>query len=123
LSMVLFGNYPLPHVLEAQLQTSRVEIERTVPYRPVAYRADQTTRGRSVRVSGEIRADSISEVAFWIELLRRLCDDESRLFDLEDGETATFNAKMIDPEYVLSVGDWFSGKYHVPYSVSLLEVT
>lgn len=83
--MVLFGNYPLPHVLEAQLQTSRVDIERTVPYRHVAYRADQTTCGQTVKVSGEMRADSMNEVAFWIELLRRLCDDESRLFGLEDG--------------------------------------
>jgi hypothetical protein len=121
--MVRYGNYELPHVLQAQIQKSRIEIERPVPYRDVAYRADQTTKGRTVTVSGEIRADSMSEVAFWIELLRRLCDDESRLFDLEDGETATFNAKIIDPGYVLSVGDWFNtGRWYVPYSVTFLEV-
>ena len=121
--MVRFGNYELPHVLDAQIQTSRVEIERTMPYRSVAYRADQTTKGRTVTISGEIRAYSMSEVAFWVELLRRLCDDESRLFDLEDGETAAFNAKMIDPGYVLSVGDWFNtGRSYVPYRVTLLEV-
>jgi len=121
--MVRFGNYQLPHVLDVQIQKSRVEIERVIPYRFVAYRSDQTTKGRTVALSGEIRVDAISEAAFWIELLRRLCDDESRLFDLEDGETATFNAKMVDPGYVLSVGDWFNtGRCYIPYSVTLLEV-
>jgi len=61
----------------------------------------------------------VAPVAFRVST----CDDESRLFDLEDGETATFNAKMIDPEYVLSVGDWFNtGRSYVHYSVTLLEV-
>lgn len=121
--MVRFGNYALPHVLDAQIQKSRVEIERSVPYRAVAYRADQTTRGQTVKVSGEIRADSMSEVAFWIELLRRLADDETRLLDFEDDTTSSFNAKMVDPGYALSVGDWFNtGRSYVPYSVTFLEV-
>ena len=121
--MVRFGNYELPHVLDAEIQKSRIEIERPVPYRDIAYRADQTTKGRTVTVSGEIRADSMSEVAFWIELLRRLADDTERVFDLEDRETATFNAKMIDPEYILSAGDWFNtGRCYVPYTVTFLEV-
>ena len=121
--MVLFGDQELPHVLDAQIEKSRVEIERSVPGRGVAYRTDQTTRGRTVSVSGEIRADSISEVAFWIELLRRLADDTERLFDLEDGETGAFNAKLVDPGYELRAGDWFNtGRCYVPYTVTLLEV-
>ena len=83
--------------LQVQLQKCCIEIERPVPHRGVAHRADQTTKGRTVTVSGEIRADSISGAAFWIELLRRLCDDESRLFDLEASEATTFNAKIVDP--------------------------
>jgi len=121
--MVRYGNYELPHVLAAQLQKSRVEIERSVPGRNIAYRADQTMRGRTVTVSGEIRVDSISEAAFWIELLRRLADDTKRLLDLEDGETEAFNAKLVDLGYELRAGDWCNmGRCYVPYTVNLLEV-
>jgi hypothetical protein len=73
-------------------------------------------------VSGEIRANGMSETAFWIELLRRLADDTERLLDLEDGETSTFNAKLVDPAYSINAEDWFAGRYHVSYSASLLEV-
>jgi hypothetical protein len=120
--MVRFGNYALPHVLQAQLQKSRVEIERAVPSRNIAYRADQTTKGRTVTLNGEIRCATINEVAFWIEFLRRLADDTERLFDFEDGETEAFNAKLVSPSYVLGVEDWIAGDYQVPYSVSLFEV-
>jgi hypothetical protein len=98
----LSGNYELPHVLDAEIRKSRIEIERTVPYRDVAYRSDQTTKGRTVTVSGEIRVTTISEAAFWIELLRRLADDTARLLDLEDDETPTFNAKLVSPQYTLA---------------------
>jgi hypothetical protein len=121
--VVCFGDYTFPRVLQALVQTGRVEIERTVPYRSVVYRADQTTLGRTVRVNGEIRCTTISEVTFWIELLRRLADDTTRLFDLEDGETSSFNAKLVDPAYVLSAEDWSANDYRVPYSVTLLEVS
>jgi hypothetical protein len=120
--MVRFGDYALPHVLEAQIQKSRVEIERTIPHRDVAYRADQTTRGRTVRVSGEIRCATISDVAFMIELLRRLSDDTARILDLEDGTTSTMNAKLTDPVYLLDTAEWVANDYRVPYSVTLLEV-
>jgi hypothetical protein len=120
--MVRFGNYALPHVLQAQIQKSRVEIERTVPCRDVAYRSDQTTKGRTVTLSGEIRVATISEVAFWIEFLRRLADDTERLLDLENEETETFNGKLVDPSYTLDVADWIANDYRVPYSVTLLEV-
>jgi hypothetical protein len=42
---------------------------------------------------------------------------------LEDGETSIFNAKLVDPAYFLTAGDWFDGHYHVAYSVTLLQVT
>jgi hypothetical protein len=121
--VVRFGDYALPHVLEAQIQTSRVEIERAIPYRDVAYRADQTTRGRIVRVNGEIRSATINGIAFMIEFLRRLSDDTARILDLEDGETSTFNAKLTDPAYVLDVAEWVANDYRAAYSVTLLEVT
>jgi hypothetical protein len=120
--MVRFGDYALPHVLEAQVQTSRVEIERAIPYCDVAYRADQTTRGRTIRVNGEIRSPTINAVAFMIELLRRLSDDTARTLDLEDGTTSAFNAKLTDPAYLLDTGEWIANDYRVPYSVTLLEV-
>ena len=121
--MVRFRDYALPHVLQVQLQMNRIEIERSVPYRSVAYRTDQTTLGRTVRVNGEIRSTTIGEVAFWIELLRRLADDTESLFDLEDEGTEAFNAKLVDPSYVLDVVDWIANDYRVHYSVTLLEVT
>ena len=89
----------------------------------MAYRADQTTRGRTVRVNGEIRCATISDVAFMIELLRRLSDDTARILDLEDGTTPMMNAKSTDPAYVLDIAEWVANDYRVPYSVTLLEVT
>ncbi len=121
--MVKFGDYPLPAALQGEIQTSRVEIERNVPYRAVAYRSDQTTRGRTFTLSGEIRCTTISDAAFRIELLRRLADGETRLLDIEDNGTPPFNAIMISPLYDLGVENWFEGKYHVAYSVTFLEVT
>jgi hypothetical protein len=120
--MVRFGNYTLPHVLQAQLQKSRIEIERSIPGRNIAYHSDQTTKGRTVKISGEIRASSINEARFWIELLRRFADDTARSLDLEDGQTPAFNAKLVDPSYTLDVTQWVTNEYCVPYSATLLEV-
>ena len=121
--MVVFGSFVLPHVLEVQIKKARVEIEHFMPYRNVAYRRDQTTLGQTAIVSGEIRESNISTVFTRIEQLRRINDGVTRVLDLEDGETVPFNAKMIDPGYVLSVGDWFNtGRSYVPYNVTLLEV-
>lgn len=120
--MVRFGNYELPHALVNQMQTSHIEIERNVPYRDVAYRADQTTKGRTIALSGEIRVASISEAAFWIELLRRLADDRERLFDREDGTTESFNTKLVSPSFTFDSSTWLPGDYRLPYSVTLLEV-
>ena len=121
--MVRFGNYELPHVLEAVIQQSRIEVERPMPSRNVAYREDQTTNGRTVNVNGEIRATTISEALFSIELLRRLSDDTARLFEIEDGVTVAFNAKLVDPSYVLDVTDWIANDYCVPYQITFLEVS
>jgi hypothetical protein len=121
--MVRFGNYELPNAQQVQIEITRVEIERTVPSRNVAYHTDQTTRGRIVKITGDIRAGSISEARFWIELLRRLTDDTERVLDLEDGQTPTFNAKLTDPSYVLDTSLWYDyTQYWVSYSVTLLEV-
>jgi hypothetical protein len=118
----MYGTFELPHVLELQVKKARVEIEHFVPSRNVAYRRDQTTLGQTATVTGEIRESSISDVYTRIEQLRRLNDGVARLLDLEDGETPTFNAKLIDPEYQLNVETWIDGDYRVPYSLSLLEV-
>ena len=120
--MVFFGTLQLAHVLEAQIQTSRQEIERPIPYRNIAYRTDHATMGRSLRISGEIREDTISDAALKIEMIRRLNDGSARLVDLEDGETPAFNALLADPEYELAVEDWFTDDYRVAYSLTFLEV-
>ena len=56
-----------------------------------------------------------------IERIRRLNDGVSRSLDLEDG-TATVDGKLTDPSFNFAAENWFSGKYHVPYNVTLLEV-
>jgi hypothetical protein len=121
--MVRFGNHSLPNVQQAQIEIARVEMERTVPGRNVAYHSDETTKGRTVKVAGEIRASTIGQARFWIELLRRLADDTERVLDLEDSQTPTFNAKLIDPSYALDTSLWYDYmQYWVSYSVTLLEV-
>jgi hypothetical protein len=121
--MVRFGNYELPNVQQGQIEIARLEIERSVPGRNIAYHSDETTKGRTVKVTGEIRAGDINTARFWIELLRRLADDTERLLDLEDGQTPTFNAKLVDPSYTLDVSGWYDpSHYWVPYSATLLEV-
>jgi hypothetical protein len=122
--MVKFGSYALPHVLDIQVTKSRQEIERPVPYRSIAYRVDQADLGQTVRLTGEIRADTLDDVHSAIEQIRTLNDGTGRSLDLEDGETAPFDALLTDPEYDLQVGDWSNtGRCYVPYSVTLLEVT
>ena len=83
----------------------------------------QGTLGQTVRISREIREDSLSDVYTRIEQLRRLNDGVARTLDLEDDETPTFNAKLTDPGYALSADDWFNtGRCYVPYTVTFLEV-
>ena len=120
--MVRFGSCQLPNVQQGQIEVARVEIERTIPGRSISYHSDQTTRGRTVKVTGEIRAGDINTARFWIELLRRLADDAERILDLEDGQTPTFNAKLTDPSYTLTVPDWAGNNYQVAYTATLIEV-
>jgi hypothetical protein len=121
--MVRFGNCELPNAQQVQVEIARVKIERTVPGRNVSYHADETTKGRTVKITGEIRAGDISTTRTWIELLRRLADDTERVLDLEDGHTPTFNAKLTDPSYALDTSLWYDYvQYGVSYSVTLLEV-
>jgi phage-related protein len=121
--MVCFGNYELPNAQQVQIEIARVEIERSVPGRNVSYHSDQTTKARTVKVAGDIRAGDISTARFWIELLRRLSDDTERVLDLDDGQTPTFNAKLTDPSYALDSSLWHNySQYWVSYSVTLLEV-
>jgi hypothetical protein len=119
---VMFGSLELQHVQEAQIKKARVEIERFMPHRNVAYRRDRTTLGQTVIVSGEIRESTTTMAFLRIDQLRRFNDGETRVFDLQDGETTPFNAKLVDPSYVLDVSDWIPNAYCVPYSVTLLEV-
>jgi hypothetical protein len=121
--MVRFGSWELPNAQQVQIEIARVEIERSMPGRNVAYHSDETTKGRTVKVAGDIRASAISQARFWIELLRRLADDIERVLDLEDGQTPTFNAKLTDPSYALDTSLWYDyAQYWVSYSVTLLEV-
>jgi len=119
---VLFGSLELQHVEEVQLKQARVEIERFLPYRNVAYRRDRTTLGQTAIVTGEIRESTINAAFTRVEQLRRFNDGETRVFDLQDGETTPFNAMLVDPTYELNVALWQSGDYRVPYTVTLLEV-
>jgi hypothetical protein len=121
--LVRFGNYELPNVQQVQIEIARVEIERSVPGRNVAYHTDQTTMGGTVKIAGDIRASTITNARFAIELLRRLADGNERLLDLEDAQTPTFNAKLVDPSYALDTSLWYDyTQYWVSYSVTLLEV-
>jgi hypothetical protein len=127
--MVTFGGVSLPHVLNIQITSAHEEIERPVPMRTIAYRIDKAELGRTVKLDGEIRETDTDTVRTTIDEIRALVDGASRLLDLEDG-TTTFDALLADPEYTLDVEGWLesnmfsvSGKFYVPYSLSLLEVT
>jgi hypothetical protein len=116
--MVRFGNFILPHVLQIDIALSRSEIERDVPKRQIAYRIDHADLGQEVRVSGEIRETTISEVFHVIERIRRFCDGTARELDIQDATTPPFNALLADPEFEFNVELW--GR--VPYTVTLLQV-
>ena len=127
--MVKFGSFNFPHVLDIQMTSAHEEIERVIPMADVSYRADRAELGRTVRLTGEIRETDTDTVRTAIDAIRALIDGASRLLDLEDGTTA-FDALLADPEYTLDVEGWLensmfsvNGRFYVPYSVSLLEVT
>ena len=118
---MVFGTHVLPHVLQVQAVKARSTIERDVPYRSVAYRVDDRDLGHTFTVSGEIRETAIDEAYLQIERIRRLNDGVARTLDLEDGSTPAMEAVLTDPVYGIDAAEWFSGKYHVLYSVTLLE--
>jgi hypothetical protein len=127
--MVTFGGLTFPHVLNIQITSAHAEIERSVPMRTIAYRANKAELGRTVKVDGEIRETNTDTVRVAIDALRAFVDGIERSLDLEDGTTA-FDALLTDPEYTLDVEGWLEnhkfsvdGRFYVPYSVSLLEVT
>jgi len=115
--------YTLPHVLNIQIVSAHEETERAVP-------------GRTLRISGEIRETNLDDLRDAIDEIRNLsglvrawgiATYPEMTVDLEDG-TATFTVVAADPEYELAVGEfnlaWLysvSGKFYVPYSLSLLE--
>jgi len=120
--LVMFGTFELPPVLTIQVQKQRIEIERFVPYRNVAYRRDHTTLGQTVSLTGEMRESTLSDLYTRIEQFRRLNDGLARTLDLGDDETPTFSAKLVDMAYDLYTEAWAAGDYRAPYSVSFLEV-
>jgi hypothetical protein len=127
--MVTFGGITFPHVLNIQITNAHEEIERPVPMRTIAYRVDKAELGRTVRIDGEIRETDTDTVRTTIDAIRALVDGVSRLLDLEDG-TTVFDALLTDPEYTLDAEGWLEnarfsadGKFYVPYSISLLEIT
>ena len=120
--MVKFASFTLPHVLETQTTNARQEIERPVPYRTVAYRADQADLGRTIKLKGEIRATTIEAAHAAIEAIRALNNETDGSLQMEDGETPDVQAFLIDPEFVMDVEAWFAGKYWVAYSLTFLEV-
>ena len=128
--------YTLPHVLNIQIVSAHEETERAVPGRTIPYRADKAQLGRTLRISGEIRETNLDDLRDAIDEIRNLsglvrawgiATYPEMTVDLEDG-TATFTVVAADPEYELAVGEfnlaWLysvSGKFYVPYSLSLLE--
>jgi hypothetical protein len=126
--LVTFGGVALPHVLSIQTTSAHEEIERIVPGRAIPYRADRAELGRTLRLGGELRTTSLDTLRSLIDQIRSLADGIARSLDLEDG-SAAFNALLADPEYELAVGEIIldaiysaTGKFYVPYTVSLLEV-
>jgi hypothetical protein len=89
--MVVFGEYRLPHALQATVQDSRIIHDRLIPSASVGHRTDETAGGRIIMVSGEIRDDP--DYVLRLEEMRVKADDTARTLDLEDG-SAAINAKL-----------------------------
>jgi hypothetical protein len=138
--LVKFGTLTFPHVLDVSPQSSYRNIEQAVPTRTVAYREPQTTLGRVITVSGEIRETEAGVVSATIQDIRDLNDGVARSLDLEDGDTAAFYAFLTDPEFELNAENWsvtsawiwgqaiwgttkwgIQGQFRAPYSVKFLE--
>jgi hypothetical protein len=90
--VVTFGGYRLQHVSAIQSVGSRIIHDRLVPSaKSFSYRSDETSGGRVITVSGQIRDDP--DHVLRLEELRVRADDIARSLDLEDG-SASINAKL-----------------------------
>lgn len=79
--MVTFGGYRLQHVSAIQTVGSRIIHDRLVPSaRSFSYRSDETSGGRVITVSGQIRGDP--DHVLRLEELRVRADDVARALDL-----------------------------------------
>jgi hypothetical protein len=89
--MVTFGGYPLAHVLDIQIQETRVLNDRLIPSATVGHRSDQAAGGRIFSVQGEIRDDP--DYMLRLEELRIRADNVARDLDLQD-DSDVINAKL-----------------------------
>ena len=118
---ISYGQFELPHVLRMQVAQQQQEGQRRIPYRSVSYRYAQANLGRTIVIQGEIRELTASNVRGKIDFLRSFLDGVSRQLVLDQGQTM-LNAILSDPEYAIIVGDWVTGRYNVPYSLTFLEI-
>jgi hypothetical protein len=115
----------LPNLQSIGMTNAHQEIDRVVPGRTVNHRVNEADLGRTVQMSGMIRETTIDAIAADIETIRALNDGTARTLVLD---AAAFNVQLTDPVYDLHVEDWapnadvVSGRFTVPYSVTLLEV-
>lgn len=100
--MVTFDSYRLPHVLDISVQDSEILNERGIPGGPLPYRSDQTSGGRVIVISGEIRDASY---ALRIEELRVRINDLAGSLNLEDGsDVVTAKLCGVDVSWTVEEG-------------------
>ena len=116
--MVTFGGYRLQHVSAIQTVGSRIVHDRLVPSaKSFSYHSDETSGGRVVTVSGQIRGDP--DHVLRLEELRVRADDTARILDLGDG-SAAINAKLGTVDAVWTVED---GVDQPAYSATFYETS
>jgi hypothetical protein len=116
-----FGSLTLEHVQSAPITRTWQEVEKTAPYREVAYRREQYDLGRSVTVTGEIRETTKDAAVSKKTALRALSDGTVRLLNFEDDSGTTLYALLGDLTWRIKTESWFTGKYHVEYDAAFLE--
>ena len=116
--MVTFGGYRMQHVSAIQTVGSRIIHDRLVPSaKSFSYRSDETSGGRVITVSGQIRDDP--DHVLRLEELRIRADDTGRSLDLEDG-SSVINAKLGTVDAVWTVED---GVAKPSYSATFYETS
>jgi hypothetical protein len=116
--VVTFGGYRLQHVSAIQTVGSRIIHDRLVPSaESFSYRSDETSGGRVVTVSGQIRNDP--DYVLRLEELRVRADDVARVLDLEDG-SANITAKLGPVEATWTVEE---GVGRPMYSATFFETS